>query len=92
MTTFPVLIMESAPEGSKQALDLRPAQRTHPFGHRKLEELAFLILSYLFVRGLPKVDDRLASQVLRFDLGIVRELCYFLFSFPRETPLLERGP
>jgi hypothetical protein len=37
-----------------------------------LEELAFLILSYLFVRGLPKVDDRLASQMLRFDFWIVQ--------------------
>jgi len=38
--------------------------------------------------GLPKVDDRLASQMLRFDFGIVQELCHFLFSTPRETPLL----
>src|SRR5258707_2456023 len=65
-----------------------PAQRTHPFGHRILEELTFLILPYLFVAGLPKVDDRLASQMLRFDFGIVQELCHFLFSSPRETPLL----
>ena len=57
-------------------------------GHRILEELTFLILPYLFVAGLPKVDDRLASQMLRFDFGIVQELCHFLFSPPRETPLL----
>src|SRR5271154_1002512 len=66
-------------------LDLLPAQRTHPFGHRILEELTFFILSYLSVAGLPKVDDRLASQMLRVDFGIVRELCHFLFP-PRETP------
>src|ERR1700757_1317604 len=69
-------------------LDLLPAQRTHPFGHRILEELTFLILSYLLFAGLPKVDDRLASQMLRFDFGTVQELCHFLFSPPRETPLL----
>src|SRR6516162_2593025 len=71
---------------------LLPAQRTHPFGHRILEELTFLILPYLFVAGLPKVDDRLASQMLRFDFGIVQDLCHYLFSPPRERPLLERGP
>src|SRR6516162_7981165 len=69
-------------------LDLLPAQRTHPFGHRILEALTFLILSYLLFAGLPKVDDRLASQMLRFDFGIVQELCHFLFSTPREPPLL----
>src|SRR5215468_3183782 len=52
-------------------LDLLPAQSTHPFGHRILEKLTFLILSHLSFAGLPKVDDRLASQVLRFDLGTV---------------------
>src|SRR6202011_3884126 len=69
-------------------LDLLPAQRTHPFGHRILEELTFLILPYLPFAGLPKVDDRLASQMLRFDFWIVQELCHFLFSPLRETPLL----
>src|SRR5262249_61691845 len=72
--------------------DLLPAQRTHPFGHRILEKLTFLILSYLFFAGLPKVDNRLASQVLRFDFGIVRDLCHRLFPPPRERPLPERGP
>ena len=53
-------------------LDLLPAQSTHPFGHRILQLLTFLILSYLSFAGLPKVDDRLPSQVLRFDLGTVQ--------------------
>ena len=60
----------------------------HPFGHRILEELTFLILAYLPFAGLPKVDDRLASQMLRFDFWIVQEPCHFLFSPLRETPLL----
>src|ERR1700747_3663510 len=72
--------------------DLLPAQRTHPFGHRVLEELTFLILSYLFFAGLPKVDNRLAGQVLRFDFGIVQDLCHCLFPPPRERPLPKRGP
>jgi hypothetical protein len=53
-------------------LDLLPAQSTHPFGHRILQLLTFLILSYLSFAGLPKVDDRLPSQMLRFDLGTVQ--------------------
>src|SRR6202007_1594065 len=69
-------------------LDLLPAQRTHPFGHRILEELTFLIVSYLLFAGLPKVDDRLASQMLRFDFGNVQDLYHFLFSPLREAPLL----
>src|SRR5207237_6333052 len=72
--------------------DLLPAQRTHPFGHRILEELTFLILSYLFFAGLPKVDNRLASQVLRFDFGIVQALCHCLFPPPRDRPLPEGRP
>jgi hypothetical protein len=32
-------------------------------------------------------QHRLASQMLRFDFGIVQELCHFLFS-PFQTPLL----
>jgi hypothetical protein len=72
--------------------DLLPAQRTHPFGHRILEELTFLILSYLFFAGLAEIDNRLAGQVLRFDFGIVQDLCHWLFSPPRERPRLERGP
>ena len=83
-----VLLALRAERSSK----LLPAQRTHSFGHRILEELTFLVLSYLLFAGLPKVDDRLASQMLRFDFGIVQELYHFLFSSPRETPLLERGP
>src|SRR5690348_8904735 len=72
--------------------DLLPAQRTHPFGHGILEKLALLILSYLFFAGLPQVDNRLASQVLRFDFGIVQDLCHCRFPAPRERPLPERGP
>src|SRR5215470_19184600 len=80
------------PQVTIDGLDLLPAQRTHPFRHRVLQELAFLILSYLFVGGLAKVDDRLASQMLRFDFGIVQDLCHRLFSSLFERPLLERGP
>src|SRR5215510_1693729 len=54
----------------------------------RTRSVTFLILSYLLFAGLPKVDDRLANQMLRFDFGIVQELCHFLFSPPRETPLL----
>src|SRR5215472_1003378 len=57
-----------------------------------LSHLFFLILSHLFFAGLPKVDNRLASQVLRFDFGIVQDLCHWLFPPPRERPLPERGP
>ena len=49
-------------------LDLRPTQSAHPFSHRILEELTFLVLSYLSVAGLSKVHYRLANQVLRFRL------------------------
>src|SRR6202022_3834202 len=73
-------------------LDLLPAQSTHPFGHRILQLLTFLILSYLSFAGLPKVDDRLPSQMLRFDLGTVQNFGHWLFPPPRERPLPERGP
>src|SRR5207248_3189026 len=65
--------------------DLLPAQRTHSFGHGILEKLALLILSYLFFAGLPQVENRLASQVLRFDFGIVQDLCHCRFPPPRES-------
>ena len=41
-------------------LDLLPAQRTHPFGHRILEEWTFLIPSYLF----DFIDFRFARALM----------------------------
>lgn len=38
--------------------------------------MTFLILSYLFFAGTPKVHDRLASQVLRLDLGTLYGFCH----------------
>ncbi len=51
-------------------------QSAHPFGYRILEKLTFRILSDLSLAGLPKVHNRLASQVLRFDLGTVYDFCH----------------
>jgi hypothetical protein len=49
------------------------------------------LLSYLLFAGLPKVDDRLASQMLRFDFGIVQELCHFLLSPFSNTAAMTRA-
>jgi hypothetical protein len=45
----------------------------------------------LFVAGLPKVDNRLASQVLRFDFGIVQDLCLKLPRFRGHRTIWVRG-
>jgi hypothetical protein len=64
---------------------LAPAQGLHALAQVILQALALLVLPYLFVRGLPEVDDGLAGQVLRFDLGTVQQLGH-----RRSFPLLER--
>src|SRR5262245_23517255 len=52
------------------------AERVRALGWQQVEIINNdLVLPYLLFAGLPKVDDRPASQMLRFDFGIVQELC-----------------